>query len=311
MLFAILLFSLLAIQDTDDMSVLATQSTDGFTVLENRMESPYVSYTKSILEYGGQQKREYDTEANEWKYVNFVAQEVISEAWVNREDLSMIDVKWQVTVTNRLESPWTYRYFNYLLEVPICPVPGTVLRGNVYWDWIDAPDWYTNYSPEDERQQYLQPKNRYLFDNQSGFVDKWVQKGSTLFFNDREVVSKIYDAPMIGNRQTWQPPNLQRDIEWDGERWKWMFPEEENATINLAEMPVVLGQGKGFRMGMSFQVGGANFVRYDAEGNEIPPTEVEWIPNILVIRAHAKFKVIDPRLLEFPPSISPRIRIVW
>lgn len=315
MINSILLLSL-AFQSPSFPNVLPTcpTGTDPFIVLESRMESTYVSYTKSFREYPRQQIQEWDESINDWRYSSVVGQEVVSETWVNRQDPSVIDVEWTMKIINRVHSPWTFRQFDYLLEIPTCPMPGSVVRGNVHWDWIDASEWYQNYAPEEDREQYLRPENSYLFNSIDGFVGKWSQTGSyerisyrtdepnwalnnggsNLFFTCRRVIGSIYDTTSTATKHPWNPPRGERDIEWNDQLWRQRFPVEENAIIYLGDPPLDSDPYKAFSMRVSFQLGGASFIRFDANGNAIDPKQIEWLPNILILRAHARFKMLDP-----------------
>lgn len=328
---SLFLLSFVALQEATTPVIISCGPNLGppFDVIESRMETPFIEYTKSYKEYGGQQRQEFNNETNDWNYVDIIGQDIVAETWVNREDPSVIDVEWIMVVTNRLQSPWTYKHFDFILEVPYCPVPGTIVRGNVYWDWIDAAEWYPNYSPEEKRPQYLQEKNRYLFDSISGFVSKWQQTssyervsyandepnwrlkngGANLFFNCRRVVSRIYDAPVIGAKKPFEPPRIGREIEWNGQMWKQRFPEQENALIDLGEMPMASDPYKGFMFHVSFALGGGHYIRYDENGNAIDPTKIEWLPNILILHAHARFKMLDPKYPDDGCPFSYGIRM--
>lgn len=327
-MFATILLSCVFIQDSLTIRNACPPKWDNpFVLVETFIPSPYVRYSKYYLELPGTRRVIDDTVVIEetsdplnppdgtykWNpvyYTDIIGQRIDIETWSNKQDPTVIDFEFVVTIKNWNESPWTYKTLSLTMRDFLCPLPNAEIRGNIFWNWTSGAEWYEQNAVSEEEIEYYQING--LFDS---FQRRWQQavdierivvnkkttitrtpSGGDLFFNCRQVVAPIYDGNLnlVGSKE--RPPLIDPTIEWNGELWKAMFPQQENAVIALGEVPSDIEdeQNSGFGMHLNFSLGGAIPMMLNTEGEKIPPLEVEWLPNVLVLHGHARFEMINP-----------------
>lgn len=259
---------------------------------------------------------------------------IVLEKWEDRRDPNYIDFKWFFTIKNYGSSKQNWWVDATHCNQVICPVPSSLVRGNIYWDWKPASEWYSENStpeeyhllemngifqdqvlPEDLHNKEIQ-EYCYMYDwgngrrTGDGFkAANYVTEVVTTIFKSKPYEREMFSGGTWGDlyfgcrrlsgerNKHWM--TLDRSIEWMGEDWKWRVPEEENALIDLG---VMQEYDPDFGLRFVFAMQGGSPIRYDANGDlMLPAEEWEWIPNVMEVTGHARFEMLDP---EYPPDGS-------
>ena len=211
------------------------------------------------------------------------------ERWTQKNNEHVIDIRFRLTVKRHVSG---YGSYNFVTRQKMCPYPYEHVQGNIYWDWTNAYEWYElNSIPED--WQLYQDSGVY-FNGMNWKTRGSFGSGGDLYFGCRKIRGKMYDNP--------SPSFASRDIEWNGETWRYRFPTNEAANIRLqppcdysAEEP----DSKQFAINMQITMSGCHYIS-SLDGEMLPQSERIVIPNVVQFDSHAQFVIMDP--VECPPK---------
>lgn len=213
------------------------------------------------------------------------------ETWKDKSNPNFIDVEGVLTIKHH---QFGWAYYNYVHRSQMCPFPLTQVKGNVYWDWDTAYEWYGQNSTDEEWDLYQE--SGVNFGGMEWRTRNGFGQSGDLYFGCRKKAGLVYSGPV--------PSFSARDIEFDDRLWRYRFPEEENAIIDL-EPPLSFdpddSDKNNFAMNLRIRMSGKHVIKA-VNGVMLDEENTIQIPNVVRIRFRARFEIMDPEYCPDQPE---------